>query len=87
MGQEAQARNYHNITQKLADAEEKMSALREETHALNAQVKSRDDAIAKLRNQMAMEVNDAAQQVQELLAAQARADRLERQLSALLTSD
>ena len=87
MGQEAQARNYHNITQKLADAEEKMSALREETHALKAQVKSRDDAIAKLRNQMAMEVNDAAQQVQELLAAQARADRLERQLSALLTSD
>lgn len=84
MGQEAQARNYSHVSQKLADAEEKIITLREEAHALKAQVKSRDDAIAKLRNQMAMEVNDAAQQVQELLAAQARADRLERQLSALL---
>ena len=85
MGQEAQARNYNNVAQKLADAEDKLTALHQEVHALRGQVKSRDDSIAKLRNQMAMEVNDAAQQVQELLAAQARADRLERQLSALLS--
>lgn len=85
MGQEAQARKYNNVAQKLADAEEKMTALHQEVVALRGQVKSRDDSIAKLRNQMAMEVNDAAQQVQELLAAQARADRLERQLEKLLS--
>ncbi len=85
MGQEAQARKYNNVAQKLADAEEKMTALHQEVVALRGQVKSRDDSIAKLKNQMAMEVNDAAQQVQELLAAQARADRLERQLEKLLT--
>ncbi len=84
MGQEAQARKYNNVAQKLADAEESMATLRHEVVALRGQVKSRDDSIAKLRNQMAMEVNDAAQQVQELLAAQARADRLERQLEKLL---
>ena len=85
MGQEAQARKYNNVAQKLADAEETMTALHQEIVSLRGQVKSRDDSIAKLRNQMAMEVNDAAQQVQELLAAQARADRLERQLEKLLT--
>jgi predicted nucleic acid-binding Zn-ribbon protein len=84
MGQEAQARDYKNVTQKLSEAEEMVTKLHQDIHSLRAQVKAKDDIVAKLRNQMAMEVNDAAQQVQELLAAQARADLLERQLSQLL---
>ena len=80
LGKEAHARN---ISQKLQDAENTILFLRQETANLKNNIKSRDETLAKLRNQMAMEVNDAAQQVQELLVAQARADALETELSQL----
>ena len=80
LGKEAHARN---ISQKLQDAEDTILFLQQETSNLKNTIKSRDETLAKLRNQMAMEVNDAAQQVQELLIAQARADALETELSQL----
>lgn len=84
LGKEAHARN---ISQKLRDAEDTVTFLRQEVLSLKASIKSRDETLAKLRNQMAMEVNDAAQQVQELLATQARADALEEELSKLKRLD
>lgn len=83
LGKEAHARN---ISQKLRDAEDTVIYLRQEVASLKSSIKTRDETLAKLRNQMAMEVNDAAQQVQELLATQARAEALEKELSKLKRS-
>ena len=83
LGKEAHVRN---MVQKLQDTEDTVTYLKQEVSSLKASIKSRDDTLAKLRNQMATEVNDAAQQVQELLAAQARADALEKELCALKQS-
>lgn len=83
LGKEAHVRN---MVQKLQDAEDTVTYLKQEVNSLKASIKSRDDTLAKLRNQMATEVNDAAQQVQELLAAQARADALEKELCTLKQS-
>ncbi len=80
LGKEARART---LAQKLQDAEDTIVHLTQEVASLKTQIKSRDETLATVRNQMAMEVTDAAQQVQELVTAQARADDLERQLAKI----
>eukprot|EP00889_Picochlorum_renovo_P004488 jgi/Picre1/31518/NNA_006870.t1 len=80
LGKEARART---LSQKLQDAEDTILHLTQEVASLKTQIKSRDETLATVRNQMAMEVTDAAQQVQELVAAQARAEDLERQLAKI----
>jgi predicted nucleic acid-binding Zn-ribbon protein len=69
---------------KLQDAEDNISYLEKEINSLKAAIKSKDQDLARLKNQMAMEVSDAAQQVQELLAAQARAEKAEARLKSHL---
>eukprot|EP00890_Picochlorum_soloecismus_P001325 jgi/Picsp_1/2193/NSC_05657-R1_kinesin-like protein kif15 len=68
----------------LKDAEDNVSFLEKEISSLKSAIKSKDQELAKLKNQMAMEVSDAAQQVQELLAAQARAEKAEARLKSHL---
>jgi len=69
---------------KLQDAEDNVSYLEKEISSFKSAIKSKDQELAKLKNQMAMEVSDAAQQVQELLAAQARAEKAEARLKSHL---
>lgn len=70
---------------KLEEASDMLSFMEKEVGKLRSTVKERDTEIANVRKQMAMEVNDAAQQVQELLRAQARADRAEAKLQKLMS--
>jgi kinesin family protein 15 len=67
----------------LADAKRKHEKTRLELATLSAGMKKKDEEVARVRAEMAMEVNDAAHQVQELLAAQERAEAAERRAAEL----
>lgn len=63
-----------------ASAAAAVAALHSCSPCLQAQLEARDSDIARLRHDMAAEVSEAAQQVQHLLAAQARVSALEAEL-------
>jgi kinesin family protein 15 len=67
----------------LADAKSLYEKTRLELATLSAGMRKKDEEVARVRAEMAMEVNDAAHQVQELLAAQERAEAAERRAAEL----
>jgi kinesin family member 15 len=67
----------------LADAKALYEKTRLELATLSAGMRKKDEEVARVRAEMAMEVNDAAHQVQELLAAQERAEAAERRAAEL----
>lgn len=68
----------------LTDAKALYEKTKLELASLSAGMRKKDEEVARVRAEMAMEVNDAAHQVQELLAAQERAEAAERRAAELL---
>jgi len=71
------------VRDELRIAQATLEVVREEAAALAGVVKKKDEELARLRADMAAEVNDAALQVQELLLAQERAEAAEARVREL----
>lgn len=71
------------VKAELKEAYSQVTKAQETAAKLSGALKEKDEEVARLRSAIAAEVNDAAQQVQELLAAQARSEQLEARVAEL----
>lgn len=76
-------REVNAVRDELRVAQAALEVVREEVAALAGVVKKKDEELARLKADMAAEVNDAALQVQELLLAQERAEAAEARVREL----
>lgn len=67
----------------LAETKAQLAKAKGEAQVLAVGMKKKEDEVVRVRAQMAAEVSDAAHQVQELLAAQARAEAAEERAAEL----